>query len=86
MKRELTEFDPNYEHDREAFMKNVKQKLNLGVFNRIKQFMLRLYRNNLFWGKRANKTDNPDIQRCFLCNLHVENRSEIYLNCEKQIN
>ena len=51
MKRELTEFDPNYEHDREAFMKNVKQKLNLGVFNRIKQFMLRLYKNNLFGEK-----------------------------------
>ena len=85
MKRELTEFDPNYEHDKEAFMKMLNKNLTLGYLIELNNLCWG-YTKTTFLGKRANKTDNPDIQRCFLCNLHVENRSEIYVNCEKQIN
>ena len=56
MERDLSDFDPNYCFDSEAFYTNVKKIVNLNYFNRIKQFMLRMYRNNLYLGVKGKKT------------------------------
>ena len=55
MERDLLEFDPSYHFDSETFYGNVKKIVNLNFFNRIKQFMMQLYRNNLFLGDRGKK-------------------------------
>ena len=53
MERDLTDFDPNYLFERDNFFANVKKIMNLNFFNRIKQFMIRLYRNNLYLGNKS---------------------------------
>ena len=54
--------------------------MNIKYFNRIKQFMIRLYRNNLFLGhKTGNKTSPP---ACYERNNHRESRAELLLNCK----
>ena len=56
MERDLEDFDPDYDFDREMFVEYTKKIMNLKYFNRIKQFMIRLFCNNLFLGnKSANK-------------------------------
>ena len=55
MERDLFDFNPSYCFDSETFYANVKKIVNLNYFNRIKQFMIRLYRNNLFLGDKGKK-------------------------------
>ena len=55
MERDLLDFDPSYDFDYETFYSNVKKIVKLSFFNRIKQFMIRLYRNNLFLGDKGKK-------------------------------
>ena len=55
MERDLLDCDPSYYFDSETFYRNVKKIVNLNFFNCIKQFMLRLYRNNLFLGDKGKK-------------------------------
>ena len=49
MESDLTNLDPSYDFDRESFFNNVKKIMSIKYFNRIKQFMIRLYRNDLSW-------------------------------------
>ena len=83
MERDLLKFDPNNNFDSQTFYENVKKILNLKYFNRIKQFMLRLYRNNLFLGNKGKKSDSNEIFKCFSCRNHIENRMETLLNCSR---
>ena len=55
MEQDLTDFDPNYIFDRDEFFSAVKKIINLNYFNRIKRFMIRLFRNNLFLGNINQK-------------------------------
>ena len=55
--------------------------MKLKYFNRIKQFMIRLYRNNLFLGHNFEKKDNNTQVKCHVCNSHKESRVELLLNC-----
>ena len=52
MERDLVDFDPNYIFEKEHFFPNVKKIMNLNCFNRIKQFMIRLFHNNISWGQK----------------------------------
>ena len=83
MERDLLDCDPSYHFDSETFYGNVKKIVNLNFFNRIKQFMIRLYRNNLFLGDKGKKVQKNEIVNCFLCGLHPENRMETLLNCSR---
>ena len=60
LEAELTEFDNELEYDRNEFMNTVMEVLKLPFLNRLKQFMLRLLRTNLFLGKKAYKIKNPE--------------------------
>ena len=71
LERDLMDFDPNYCFKTEVFY--VKKIIILNFFNRIKQFMLRLYRNNLFLGDKGKNYQKSGIVSCFACNSHPEN-------------
>ena len=43
MENDLTDLDPDYEFNREGFFSNINKIMNIKYFNRIKQFMIRLY-------------------------------------------
>ena len=86
MERDLTDFDPNYVFEMDEFLSNVKKIINLNFFNRIKQFMIRLYRNSLFLGNKSKNMQKSAIVNCFSCGNHNENRVEIMLNCSRSNN
>ena len=52
MERDLSEFDPSYIFEKDDFFQMVKKIMSLNFFNRIKQFMIRLFRNNLCLGEK----------------------------------
>ena len=82
LEAELIEFDDGLDYDRNEFMKIVLEVIEMPFLNRLKQFMLRLLRNNLLLGKRAYKIKNPEESLCFLCNNHRETRVLLFRGCE----
>ena len=53
------EADLEWEYDEESLVNIVIEILKTPYLNRLKQFMLRLLRNNLFLGKKAQKNRCP---------------------------
>ena len=86
MERDLTDFDPNYVFEMDDFFANVKKIMKLNFFNRIKQFMIRLYRNNLFLGNKSKNMQKNGIVNCFASGNIPENRVETMLNCSRSNN
>ena len=82
LEAELAEFDDGLEYDVDEFMKIVMEIIEMPFLNRLKHFMLKLLRNNLYLGKRALKIKNPEESMCFLCNNHRESRVLLFLGCE----
>ena len=78
---EMTEYtnDLNYENDN--YMNYVKQILKMPYLNRLRQFLLRLLRNNLLLGNRAKNVKTLDNDNCYICNNHRETRTELFLGC-----
>ena len=62
------------EHD---VVTRVRQVNKTQYFNRLKQFYLRLMRNNLYLGKTSN-TNNM----CFICNNHPEKSFPVMFSCK----
>ena len=81
MERDLTEFNPSYKFERETFLENLGKIMSLKYFNRLKQFMIRLYRNNLFLGDKSSNKMQDIIIKCYACNAHPDSRIELLLNC-----
>ena len=86
MEHDLTDFDPNYIFDRDEFFLMVKKIMSLDFCNRIKQFMIRLFKNNLFWGNKSKNMQKGAILNCFACGNHLENCVEFMLNCARSNN
>ena len=83
----MNDFDPNYIFEKdEFFFQNVKKIMSLNFFNRIKRFMITLFRNYLFLGDKASNKQKNVIQKCFAYGSHLENRVEIMLNCVRTNN
>ena len=80
MESDLTNLDPSYDFDRENF-KNVKKIMSIKYFNRMKQFMIRLYRNILFVGHNHKNKNSISPSKCYACDNHRESRVELMLNC-----
>ena len=72
MENDLLNFDPDYEFDRDCFFNNVHKIMSIKFFNRIKQFMIRLYRNNLFLGHSPGKGAATAL--CYAYETHKESR------------
>ena len=83
MERDLTDFYPNYIFEKDEFFQIVKNIMSLNLFNRIKQFMIRLFRNNLFLGDKTNNKQKNVLPKCFTCGNHPEYRLEVMLNCAR---
>ena len=69
----------DWEYYEDRILCVVKQVFKTSYLNRLKQFYLRLLRNNLFLGNRNKKlsTFNPNI--CFMCCKHPERRATLVL-------
>ena len=52
---DFTEEDIEWEYDEDEVLKIVIQVLKTPYLNRLKQFFIRLLRNNLFLGKKSKK-------------------------------
>ena len=65
----------------------IKQVYKTPYLNRLKQFFLRLIRNNLFIGKSTWGSSNTNSQACIICGKHPEKRIPILFSCNivKQI-
>ena len=61
----------------------VERIMSLNYFNRIKQFMIRLFQNNLYLGNKSNNKQKSVITNCFTCGNHPENCVEVMLNCAR---
>ena len=70
MEWDLTDFDPNYIFDRDKFFSTVQKIINLNYFNRIEQFMIRLFRNSLFLGNKTKNMQKDAFVNCF-AELHL---------------
>ena len=65
---DLDDLDPNNDFDREKFLNNVKKIMSIRYFNRIKQFMIRLCRNNLYLGHNYENKNNISPSIMLNCN------------------
>ena len=72
--------DVHYEND--DYMRFVNKILKMPYLNRLKQFLLRLLRNNLLLGNRIGKNINPEESKCYICGDHKESRVLLFLGCK----
>ena len=56
----------------ELFEEKVKKMLKLKKFKTLKQFMVRLYRNNLYLNKNARRWEKDDNDKCWACTKCTE--------------
>ena len=76
---EMANFKNDLDYDNTDYMRFVKEILKMPYLNRLKQFLLRLLRNNLLLGKRAEKNKNPEESKCYICSEHKESRVMLFL-------
>ena len=67
----------------ELFKDDIKKPLKPNIFNRLKQFMFRLYRNNLYLNKNAHKWKKDDNDKCWACSKDSESCFHLFGKCEK---
>ena len=79
----MIDFKNGLGYDNMDFMRFVKEIIKMPYLNRLKQFLLRLLRNNLLLGKRAEKVKNPEESKCYICCEHKESRVLLFLGCKK---
>ena len=78
---EMTEHTDNLSYENDSYMNYVKQILKMPYLNRLRQFLLRLLRNNLLLGNRAKTVKTIDNDNCYICNNHRETRTGLFLGC-----
>ena len=67
---DFTEEGIEWEYDEDEVLKTVIQVLKTLYLNRLKQFFIRLLRNNLISGKKYQNIVSSDPKRCFICGKH----------------
>ena len=80
---EMTDFKNDLHYENDDYMRFVKEILKMPYLNRLKQFLLRLLKNNLFLGKRIGKNLSPEESKCYICGEHKESRVLLLLGCKK---
>ena len=70
----------------ETFNMDIKNILKLTNFNKIKQIMIRLYRNNLFLNMNAQKWKKSNDDKCWACREQRETRLHLFGLCKKTYN
>ena len=79
---EMAEFKNDKHYENEDYMRFVKEILKMPYLNRLKQFLLRLLRNNLLLGNRAKNVKSTEESKCYICNDHKETRVMLFLGCK----
>ena len=79
---EMADFKNDLYYENADYMRFVKEILKMPYLNRLRQFLLRLLRNNLLLGKRAEKIKSPEESRCYICGEHKESRVMLFLGCK----
>ena len=77
----LCHYENHQIYNTSLYIVTVRHIMNIKYFNRIKQFMIRLYRNNLFLGHNYKNKNSITPANCYACNNHRESRVELMLNC-----
>ena len=80
---EMSDFKNDQDYENTDYMGFVKKIIKMPYLNRLKQFLLRLLRNNLLLGKRAEKVKNPEESKCYICCEHKESRVMLFLGFKK---
>ena len=75
---DFTEEGIEWEYEEDEVLKIVIQVLKTPYLNRLKQFFIRLLRNNLFLGTKSQKNINSDPKRCFICGKHPKKRVPLF--------
>ena len=75
---EMSDFKNDQDYENTDYMGFVKEIIKMPYLNRLKQFLLRLLRNNLLLGKRAEKVKNPEESKCYICCEHKESRVMLF--------
>ena len=73
----------NWEYDEIRILCIVKQVYKTPYLNRLKQFFLRLLRNNLFIGKKNQNLSSSDPYIYTICCKHPKKRVPILYSCEE---
>ena len=66
---------------KKSFNENVKQILILNNINKLKEFVIRLYLNNLFLNNRAHHLNKDNNQKCWACNEDIESHAHLFGTC-----
>ena len=80
---EMSDFKNDQDYENTDYMRFVKEIIKMPYLNRLKQFLLRLLRNNLLLGKRAGKVKSPEESKCYICCEHKESSVMLFLGCKK---
>ena len=76
---EVSEMNQGWQYEKSELNRVVLEIIKTPYLNRLKQFMLRLLRNTLFWGKKAQKIHYPEISLCYLCRQHIKKEYPYFL-------
>ena len=83
LEKEVLEHFPNDIFYDDMFNKDVRQILKLHNFNTLKQFMIRLCRNNLYLNKNVNKWKKDGCDKCCACAKQTESHLHLFGTCKK---
>ena len=72
--------DLNFSIDKEIFSDSIKDILRIKHFYKLKEFVICLYRNNLYLNTRSYKWDNEKSNLCSNCNK-LETQIHIFQAC-----
>ena len=73
--------DLNFNIDKDSFYESIKDILKIKHFNKIKEFVIRLYRNNLYLNTRSYKWNKEKSNLCSNCKNKLETRIHIFQAC-----
>ena len=67
MEKDFINIDSNFSIDEDVFHESIKDSLRIKCFNKIKEFAIRLYRNNLYLNTRSCKWNQEKNNLCSNC-------------------
>ena len=83
LEQEILKHKNYYQFEKNTFNSNMKQLLYLKDFNSLKEFGLRLFRNNLFLNLKSYKWEKDKSKLCTHCQEKNETRLQFMVRCKK---
>ena len=73
--------DTNFNIDKDLFSDSIRDILKIRYFNKLKEFAIHLYRNNLYLNTRSCKWDNDRDNLCLNCRNELETKIHLFQTC-----